>query len=275
MGRLDGKVAIVTGSGRGIGREIARRLAAEGAALVVNDLDEAPAQEVLEMLAQAGARAVACNGDVAAPGFGERAVESALDAFGRLDIIVNNAGYIWNTTIQNSSDQQWQAMLEVHATAPYRLLRAASGYIREAAREEAKRDGRAACRKVVNISSVSGVYGAATQSAYAAGKMAVVGLTRSLAKEWGRYNVTVNAVAFGFIETRLTQAFAGDPATIAVHGRQHKVGFPEQAAEALKRTISLGRSGTPAEAAGAVYMLCSPDSDYITGQVLMCDGGRV
>jgi len=274
MTALQDRVAIVTGAGRGIGREIALKLAGAGAALVVNDLEDEPANGTMAAIEAAGGQAVACNGDVAAPDFGERLVGAALDRFGALDIIVNNAGYIWNTTIQNTTDEQWQAMLDVHATAPFRILRAATPFIREAAARERAEAGRPRCRKVVNISSVSGVYGAAGQSAYATGKLAIVGLTNALAKEWGRYNVTVNAVAFGFIETRLTQAFEGPPATIEVHGRTHKVGFPTEAADALKDTIALGRPGTPAEAAGAVYLLCSPDSDYITGQLLVCDGGR-
>lgn len=273
MTKLAGRVAIVTGAGRGIGREIAVKLAGEGAAVVLNDLEDGPAAETMAAIAAGGGQAVACNGDVAAPDFGERIVAAALDRFGGLDIVVNNAGYIWNTTIQNTTDEQWQAMLDVHATAPFRILRAATPFIREAAAAERAEAGAPRCRKVVNISSVSGVYGAAGQAAYATGKLAIVGLTNSLAKEWGRYNVTVNAVAFGFIETRLTQAFDGPPATIDVHGRAHKVGFPAEAAEALKQTIALGRPGTPAEAAGAVYLLCSPESDYITGQLLICDGG--
>lgn len=274
MGKLDGRVAIVTGSGRGIGREIACKLAGEGAAVVVNDLDDEPAAETVTAIADAGGRALACNGDVAAADFGERVVDAALNGFGGLDIIVNNAGYIWNTTIQNTTDEQWQAMLDVHATAPFRILRAATPHFRAAAKQETAEHGAPRCRKVVNISSVSGVYGGATQGAYGAGKMAIVGLTNCLAREWGRYNITCNAVAFGYIETRLTQAFDDEIATIDVAGRQYKVGFPSAMADDIKAATSLGRAGRPSEAAGAVYLLCLPESDYITGQVLVCDGGR-
>jgi len=274
MAVLADKVAIVTGSGRGIGRAIALKLASAGAAVVVNDLDEEPAAETMALIAAAGGRAVACTGDVVAPDFGDRIVDAALAGLGGLDIIVNNAGYIWNTTIQRNTDEQWQAMLDVHATAPFRILRAASEHFRHSAKREAAAGG-VVQRKVVNISSISGMYGSATQVAYSAGKMAVVGMTHTLAKEWGRHGVNVNAVAFGFIETRLTQAFEGKPAEIEVKGEHYKVGFPSAAVEDLNKRISLGRPGQVEEAAGAVYLLCLPEADYITGQVLICDGGRL
>ena len=274
MSELQGKAAIVTGSGRGIGRSIAIRLAKAGATVVVNELDDEPAAETIDLIVNAGGRAIACNGDVAAPDFGERIVDAALDGLGGLDIIVNNAGYIWNTTIQRNTDEQWQAMLDVHATAPFRILRAASEHFRSTAKREIA-EGKLVQRKVVNISSVSGVDGSATQVAYSAGKMAVVGMTKTLSKEWGRYGVNVNAVAFGFIETRLTQEFEGQPAEIEVHGRQFKVGFPSDMAKVKYEGISLGRAGRVEEAAGAVYLLCLPESDFITGQVLICDGGKI
>jgi 3-oxoacyl-[acyl-carrier protein] reductase len=272
MGKLGGRVALVTGAGRGIGRAVALMLASEGASVVVSDLDEAPALETENEIAAAGGRAVALAGDVAADGFGEQAVELMLDHFGGIDIIVNNAGYIWNTTIQNTTDEQWQAMLDVHATAPFRILRAATPFLRRVAQAE-QEAGEIRRRKVVNISSVSGLYGAATQLAYSAGKAAVIGITKTLSKEWGRYGVNVNCVAFGFIGTRLTQSFEEDPATIEVHGRSLKVGFPARVAEAMEPRIPLGRAGTVEEAAGAVTLLCLPESDYISGQVLICDGG--
>ncbi len=272
MSKLDGKVAIVTGSGQGIGREIALKLAGDGAAVVVNDLDEAKGEAVVAEIVAAGGRAIACNGDITADTFAERMVDTAVDGLGGLHIVINNAGYVWNTAIHNHTDEQWDAMIDVHAKAPFRILRAAGRYFRDQVSRE-REAGEVPCRKVVNVSSVSGVYGAATQLSYAAGKMAVVGMTNSLAKEWGRLNVTVNAVAFGFIETRLTQTFADAPATIEVKGRDHKVGFSEAAYEQLVTSIPLGRAGRPREAAGAVYLLCLPESDYISGQTVICDGG--
>ena len=201
MSKLAGKVALVSGSGRGIGRAIAQKLASEGARVVVNDIDDAPAAQTVADIRGAGGDAVACNGDVATPDFGQRFVATALDSFGGLDIIVNNAGYTWDNVIQKMSDEQFQAMLDVHVTAPFRILRAAADPIRELSRQDAAA-GRRVHRKVVNISSIAGLTGNPGQVSYSAGKAAVVGITKTLAKEWGRYGVNVNCVAFGWIETR-------------------------------------------------------------------------
>jgi 3-oxoacyl-[acyl-carrier protein] reductase len=272
MGTLDGKVALVTGSGRGIGAAIARKLAGSGASVVVSELDADPAAETVAAITAKGGRAVALLGDVAAPDFGERAVAAALGAFGDLHIIVNNAGYIWNTAVQNTTDAQWYAMMDVHATAPFRILRAAYPHFRAATKRE-QETGVPNYRKVVNISSVSGLYGAATQLAYSAAKASLIGVTRTLAKEWGRLHVNVNCVAFGYIDTRLTQRFEGAPATIEIKGERYKVGLDARMLDAYAPTIPLGRAGTPEEAAGAVYLFCIPESDYVSGQVLVCDGG--
>lgn len=272
MGKLDGKVALVTGAGRGIGAAIARKLAGDGARVVVSELDPAPAAEMVAAITARGGVAVPLVGDVAAADFGERAVATALDAFGDLDIIVNNAGYVWNSAIQHISDAQWYAMIDVHATAPFRILRAAQPHFRAAAKRE-EEAGAPRHRKVVNVSSVSGLYGAATQFAYSTAKASLIGATRTLAKEWGRVRVNVNCVAFGFIDTRLTQRFDGPPATIDIKGEPYKVGLDARTIAALTPTIPLGRPGTPAEAAGAVYLFCIPESDYVSGQVLVCDGG--
>jgi 3-oxoacyl-[acyl-carrier protein] reductase len=272
VGVLDGKAALVTGAGRGIGAAIARKLAINGASVIVAELDLDPAEETVSVIAAAGGRAVSLIGDVAAPGFGERALKTALDSFGDLDIIVNNAGFIWNTAIQNTTDAQWQAMIDVHATAPFRILRAAYPHFRAAAKRE-EHAGIAKYRKVVNVSSVSGLYGAPTQLAYSAAKASLIGVTRTLAKEWGRLRVNVNCVAFGYIDTRLTQRYEGAPATIDIKGESYKVGLDGRMLDAYTPTIPLGRPGTPDEAAGAVYLFCIPESDYISGQVLVCDGG--
>jgi 3-oxoacyl-[acyl-carrier protein] reductase len=272
MGKLNGKIAIVSGAGRGIGRSIALKLAAEGASVVVNDLDEAPARQVVDEITGAGGRAVACPGSVAAADFGERFVGAATQHFGGLDIIINNAGYTWDSVVQKMTDEQWDAILDVHLKAPFRILRAAQPVISKAAKAEATR-GLEIHRKVVNISSVAGLYGNSGQVNYAAAKSGIIGLTRTLAKEWGRYKVNVNAVAFGFIETRLTAASADGSATIDVEGRQIKVGVNPALLEMAKRTIPLGRPGTPDEAAGSVVMLTYPEADYVSGQVLVTGGG--
>jgi 3-oxoacyl-[acyl-carrier protein] reductase len=272
MGKLQGKVAIVSGSGRGIGRAVALRLASEGAAVVVNDLDEGPAAETVLAIEAAGGRAVACLGSVTAADFGERFVQAALDNFGGLDIIVNNAGYTHDGMIQKQTDDQFQAMLDVHVTAPFRILRAAAESIRTMARREAD-EGREVIRKVVNISSIVGVNGNAGQVNYSSAKSALIGMTKTMAKEWGRHKVCVNCVAFGVIETRLTKAHDDPETRIEIEGQTIQAGVPTQALDAFKAMIPLGRAGTPEEAAGSVYMMCAPESDYVSGQVLIVGGG--
>ena len=271
--KLQGKVALVSGSGRGIGREIALKLASEGASVVINDLDPAPAAQTVNDIVAAGGKAVACVGNVTEAGFADRFVATAIGQFGGLDIIVNNAGYTWDNVVQKMTDEQWEAMLAVHLTAPFRIMRAASGFIREAAKREAEA-GLSVHRKVVNISSTSGVYGNAGQANYAAAKAGINGLTKAMAKEWGRYKVNVNSVAFGLIKTRLTEASADADAKIEIAGQEIKVGVNPQILKTAEAMIPLGRGGTPEEAAGAVYMFCIPESNYVSGQVLVCGGGR-
>ena len=271
-GRLQGKVALVSGSGRGIGRAVALKLAAEGARVVVNDMDADPCAAVVAEIKAAGGEAVACAGSVTAPDFAERFVGTALTAYQGLDIIVNNAGYTWDNVIQKMTDEQWYAMIDVHLTAPFRILRAASNHFRAAAKADADA-GRDMHRKVVNISSIAGLGGNAGQVNYSAAKAGIVGLTMALAKEWGRYKVNVNCVAYGMIKTRLTEATAADGAAIDVEGRKIQVGVNPELAKAIEKMIPLGRAGTPEDAAGAVYLLCTPESDYISGQTVVCGGG--
>lgn len=274
MKKMAGKVALVSGAGRGIGQAIALKLAEEGARVVINDLDETQVEETLSKVKGLGAQGASCVGDVTQTGFGEQFVKAAMDQFGGLDIIVNNAGYPWDSVIQKMSDEQFQAMLDVHTVAPFRILRAASGPIREMAKQE-KSEGKAVYRKVVNVSSIAGLYGNAGQMAYAAGKSSMVGMTRTLAKEWGRYNVNVNCVAFGLIETRMTQALDGEAVTANIGNNEIKMGIRPEMIQAMNQMIPLGRGGTPEEAAGAVYLLCTPESNYISGQVLLASGGLI
>ncbi len=272
MTKLSGKVALITGAGRGIGQAIAVKLASEGASLILNDLDEGPANETVAAVEAVGGAAEVVLGDVTAEDFAERFVATAVDKFGGIDIVVNNAGYTWDGVIQKMGDPQWEAMLAVHLTAPFRILRAASEFIRAAAKREAEA-GEAVHRKVVNISSISGVCGNAGQANYAAAKMGVVGLTKALAKEWGRYRVNVNCVAFGLIDTRLTQPRGAEDVTLAMPEAEIRVGIPAEAHRAIVEATPLGRAGTPEDAANAVYLLCTPESDFITGQLVMATGG--
>ena len=266
---LEGKAALVTGSGRGIGLAIAKQLASAGASVMLNDID---AKVLLEAEQEAGPRSKSLAGDLTVPDFPQQLVDATIGAFGSIDIIVNNAGYTWDNVIQKMTDEQFQAMLDIHIVAPFRVLRAASGWIREAAKRESAA-GKRVMRKVVNITSISGTDGNAGQAGYSSGKAAVTGLTKTMAKEWGRYNVNVNCVGFGLIETRLIQPLAGEGAAIEMKGRQIPVGVQQRLLDAAKTTNPLGRLGTPEEAAGPVVFFCSPLSDYVSGEVLICSGG--
>ncbi len=272
MNNLAGKVALVSGSGRGIGRSIALKLARHGAKVVVNDLDEAPGRAVVDEIRALGGEAVTVNGDVTKPGFAESFIGAGVEKLGGLDIIVNNAGYTWDSTVQKMNDEQFQAMLDVHLVAPFRIMRAAAEPIRMLAKKDAE-SGREVFRKVVNISSMAGLYGNAGQISYSAAKASLIGFTRTLCKEWGRYKVNVNCVAFGLIQTRLTQPIGETQATIDVAGREIKVGVQPHLIETVDRLIPLGRAGTPEEAADAVYLFCTPESNYISGQVVTVGGG--
>lgn len=273
MGMLEGKVAIITGSGRGIGAATAQLLASEGASVIVSDLDPAPAEETAAAIRNAGGQAAVIPGDVTDPAFPQQLIQGTLDAFGGIDILVNNAGYTWDAVIQNMTDKQWYAIMDVHTTAPFRILREASHFIRDAAKKEAAVNGRANPRKIINVSSVSGVYGNAGQANYSAAKAGITGLTKTLAKEWGRFNVQANCVCYGFIDTRLT-ASKESAEKIQRDGEQIDLGIPESMRQMAALTISLGRPGTPQEAAGPVLFLASPLSNYVSGIVLEVTGGR-
>jgi 3-oxoacyl-[acyl-carrier protein] reductase len=268
---LKGKAALVTGSGRGIGRAIAIQLAQAGASVMLNDIDRQPLMETGALIDAAGGAAKALPGDITAPEFPQKLVDATVNGFGSIDIIVNNAGYTWDNVIQKMTDEQFQAMLDIHMVAPFRILRAASGFIREAAKREIAA-GQRVMRKVVNITSVSGTDGIAGQAGYGSGKSGINGLTKVMCKEWGRYNVNVNSVGFGFIETRLVQPLS-ENATIDMKGHKIKVGIQQASRDAVATHCPLGRAGTPEEAAGAVLFFCSPLSDYVSGETLIVSGG--
>ena len=270
MGVLDDKVAIVTGSARGIGKATAELLSEQGAKVVVNDLDGDAAQETADAIA--GETAVYA-GDLTAEGSPEALIQTALDAWGKIDIIVNNAGYTLDAPIHKMSDDWFQKMLDIHLVAPFRVIRAAAPHLREPAKAERER-GEEVFRKIVNVSSISGTMGNAGQANYSAGKAGVVGLTKTLAKEWGQFKVNVNAVAFGWIETRLT-ASKDDTNVAEIRGEKVQLGIPEQMRGMAAVLIPVGRPGTPEEAAGGVFFLCSPWANFVNGQVLNITGGQL
>jgi 3-oxoacyl-[acyl-carrier protein] reductase len=269
MGVLDDKVAIVTGSARGIGRATAELLSSQGANVLINDLDADVAQQTADEI---DGETVVYGGDLTADGAPDELVKTAIDAFGKIDIIVNNAGYTLDAPIHKMSDDWWEKMLAIHVTVPFRVIRAAAPHLREPAKAERDR-GEEVFRKIVNVSSISGTMGNAGQANYSAGKSAVVGLTKTLAKEWGQFKINVNAVAFGYIETRLT-ASKDDSNVAEIGGEKVQLGIPDQLRGFASALIPLGRPGTPEEAAGGVFFLCSPWSNYVHGQVLNVTGGQ-
>ena len=269
MGVLDGKAAVVTGSARGIGRATAERLAEEGARVLINDLDGDVAEEAANEIQ---GETTSFAGDLTKESVCEQLVEKAAESFGQIDIIVNNAGYTWDGPIHKMGDDQFQAMLDIHTVVPFRVLRAAAPHLREPAKKE-RDEGREVFRKVVNVSSISGTMGNAGQANYSSAKAGIVGLTKTLAKEWGQFKINVNAVAFGFVETRLTAA-KEEGGTFQKDGEEIQLGIPEQMRAMASAIIPLGRPASPQEAAGPVFFLCSPWSNYVHGQVLNCTGGQ-
>jgi 3-oxoacyl-[acyl-carrier protein] reductase len=269
VGVLDGKAAIVTGSARGIGRATAELLAEQGARVLINDLDADVAEQAASEIS--GETAV-FGGDLTQPSVCDELVQKAVDEFGQLDIIVNNAGYTWDGVAHKMTDEQFQAMLEIHTVVPFRIIRAAAPHLREPAKAE-RDEGREVFRKIVNVSSISGTMGNAGQVNYSAAKAGVVGLTKTLAKEWGQFKVNINAVAFGFVETRLTAA-KEEGASIQMEGQEIPLGIPEQMRQMAAMIIPIGRPASPEEAAGPVFFLCSPWANYVHGQVLNVTGGQ-
>lgn len=269
---FENQVAVVTGAGRGIGAAAAKLFAQHGAKVVVNDLNEEPCAEVVEAIKAAGGEATACHGDVTDPDFPDYLMKTAVDTYGKINIFVNNAGYTWDGMLHKMSDEQWQKILDVHATAPFRMIRALTPYMREAAKLEKAAGKPAEPRCIINVSSTSGLHGNVGQANYATGKMGLVGLTKTVAKEWGSFGIRCNAVAFGFIETRLTQD-KNKGASIEIEGQEIALGIPEQMRQMAPLMIPLGRPGTPEEAAGGIIMLASPFASYITGHTLEVTGG--
>ena len=272
MNLLQDKVAIITGSGRGIGAATARLFASHGAKVIVSDIDPDPAKETADAIIRAGGNALAVPADVTNSGGVEELIGLTVNTYGGIDILVNNAGYTWDGMMHKMSDEQWEAMLAIHLTAPFKIIRAAVPYMREAAKKEKEQSGAAKARKIISISSTTGTRGNIGQANYAAGKAGIIGLTKTLSKEWGSFNIQVNAVAFGFIDTLLTQADEKGDFTER-EGKKIKLGIPDTMRQMAFMMIPAGRAGTPDEAAGPVLFFASELSNYVSGQVLEVTGG--
>jgi 3-oxoacyl-[acyl-carrier protein] reductase len=285
---LQGKIAIVTGGAQGIGYAVTKKLVSEGAQVMFADVDAAAAKNVETELGEAAVSYVADLLDPATPA---ALVAAAISRFGGLDIIVNNAGFHWDAMLHRMTDEQWQAMLDIHVTVPFRILRAAAPHLFAVAKQDTEA-GREIMRKVVNVSSLAASFGNIGAANYSAAKAGVIGLTKALAKEWGPHKINVNAAAFGVIQTRFGLP-QGEQNRINVGGQQVQMGVPLKTLKAMGidtdpsknygpeeiyrprviTKIPLGRAGHIREAADTVFFLCSPLSDYVTGQVLVASGG--
>jgi 3-oxoacyl-[acyl-carrier protein] reductase len=269
MAILNDRVAIVTGSARGIGRATAELLSDEGAKVLINDLDADVAEQTASELS---GETLVFGGDLTKAGVCDQLVQKVIDEWGKVDILVNNAGYTIDAPIHKMSDEAFQRMIDIHNVVPFRMCRAVAPYMREPAKKE-REQGVEVFRKIVNVSSISGTMGNPGQANYSSGKSGVIGLTKTLAKEWGQFKINVNAVAFGFIETRLT-AEKAESNTMEIDGEKVQLGIPGQMRQLASNLIPLGRPGSPAEAAGGVFLLCTPWANFITGQVLGITGGQ-
>lgn len=269
---FNNQVAIVTGAGRGIGAATAKLFAQYGAQVVVNDLNAEPAEQVAAEITAAGGQALAIAGDVTNPAFPDQLLSATIAAYGKINIFVNNAGFTWDGMIHKMSDEQWQKIVDVHATAPFRFIRALAPHMRDKAKEEQLAGLPPEPRCIINVSSTSGLHGNIGQANYATAKMGILGLTKTVAKEWGSFGIRCNAVAFGFVETRLTQSKT-EGESITIGEKEIALGIPEQMRQMAKLMIPLGRGATPEEAAGGIIMLASPFAAYITGHCLEVTGG--
>jgi len=270
---FNNQVVLITGAGRGIGASAARQFAENGAMVVVNDLDPEPAEKITSEILAAGGQAISFAGDVTEEGFAQKIIEATIRKYGKLNILVNNAGFTWDAFIHKMTPEQWQAILDIHVNAPFKMIQAAAPFMRGAAISEIENGETPQNRCIINVSSTSGLHGNVGQANYAMAKSGIVGLTKTIAKEWGPIGVRANVVAYGYIDTRLTRA-KEDGEAITVKGENIALGIPEKIRQQLDaRVIPLGRAGTAYEAAAAILMLASARAGYITGHTLEVTGG--
>lgn len=246
MINLQDKTAIVTGSARGIGAEIALTLAKAGCNVVISDIDEQGSQEIAEKIKTLGRDSIAIKANVAAMADAEELIKQTKEKFGSVDILVNNAGITRDNLLMRMSEAEWDSVISVNLKGTFNCIKAATRTMMK------QRSG-----KIINLSSVVGVMGNAGQTNYSASKAGVIGLTKSVAKEFGSRNIQVNAIAPGYIQTDMTKDLS------------------DSAKDQFMTLIPLQAAGTPQDVANATLFLASDLSNYITGQVLHVDGGMV
>jgi 3-oxoacyl-[acyl-carrier protein] reductase len=256
MGKLDGKVAVITGAARGIGKAVAMLFASEGAAVFLTDIDEAPLMDTVREIVQIGGKADGCVGDVTNPEDCQKVMDKAVEKFGKLDILVNNAGLTRDALIHKMTDVQWDMCLNINLKGTFNCIRAASKYM--------MRDGHNG--RIINVTSVAGLMGNVGQINYSAAKAGLVGLTKTVAKEWARFGITCNAIAYGFVDTRLTREKETQQEEVAGEA----VGIPKKVRDMVLLQV---KPMTPEEAAKPVLFLASDDAAFITGHVLNVSAG--
>ena len=256
MGKLDGKVAVITGAARGIGRADALLFAKEGAAVFVSDIDEAPLTEVVKEIKAAGGKADGCTGDVRNPEDCRTIMDQAAEKFGKIDILVNNAGLTRDALIPRMKDAQWDMCVDISLKGTFNCIRAASKYMMKA-----EHNGR-----IINVASVAGLMGNIGQINYSAAKSGLIGLSKTVAREWGRFGVTCNVIAYGFVDTRLTR----EKETQQEEVDGETVGIPKKVRDMMLLQV---KPMTPEDAAKPVLFLASDDAAFITGQVLNVSSG--